>query len=148
MVHFQATMFLKTVRKISPLLKIQKAVKSVCLILLCPNDFFLWKYFILNTVFKTFFSFILTSWYTFQGASQVALVVKNLPANVGDMGLIPGSERSPGEGNDYPLQYSCWRIPWTEEPGGLWFMGSQRVRHNWSSLACMYAFIPNQSNVL
>ena len=33
-------------------------------------------------------------------------VVKNLPANVGDTSLIPGSGRSPGEGNGYPLQYS------------------------------------------
>ena len=42
--------------------------------------------------------------------SQVALVVKNLPAHVGDIrdaGLIPGSGRSPGEGNGNPLQYSC-----------------------------------------
>ena len=34
-------------------------------------------------------------------------VVKNLPANTGDMGLISGLERFPGEGNDNPLQYSC-----------------------------------------
>ena len=34
-------------------------------------------------------------------------VVKNLPANSGDVGLIPGSGRSPGKGNDNPLQYSC-----------------------------------------
>ena len=34
-------------------------------------------------------------------------VVKNLPANAGDVGSIPGSERSPGEGNGSPLQYSC-----------------------------------------
>ena len=33
--------------------------------------------------------------------------VKNLPANAGDMGLIPGSARSPAEGNGKPLQYSC-----------------------------------------
>ena len=36
--------------------------------------------------------------------------IKNLPANpgdTGDMGLIPGSGRSPGEGNSNPLQYSC-----------------------------------------
>ena len=42
--------------------------------------------------------------------------------NAGDAGLIPGSGRSPGEGNgNNPLQYSsgAWRIPWTEEPGGL-----------------------------
>ena len=35
------------------------------------------------------------------------LVVKNLPANAGDADLIPGSVRSPGEGNGNPLQYSC-----------------------------------------
>ena len=34
-------------------------------------------------------------------------VVKNLPANAGDWGLIPGSARSPGEGSGNPLQYSC-----------------------------------------
>ena len=33
-------------------------------------------------------------------------VIKNPPANAGDMGLIPGWERSPGEGNGNPLQYS------------------------------------------
>ena len=34
-------------------------------------------------------------------------VVKNPPASAGDVGLIPGSGRSPGEGNASPLQYSC-----------------------------------------
>ena len=34
-------------------------------------------------------------------------MVKNLPANAGDVGLIPGSGGSPGEGNGHPLQYSC-----------------------------------------
>ena len=46
---------------------------------------------------------------TSRGSSHVALVVKNPPANAGDVrdiGLIPGSGRSPEEGND-PLQYSC-----------------------------------------
>ena len=38
-------------------------------------------------------------------------VVKNLPANAGDMSLIPGSGRSPGEGNGNPPQYSCLRNP-------------------------------------
>ena len=98
--------------------------------------------------------------------------------NVGDPDSIPGSARSPGEGNGHPLQYSClenpmdrgawratvhgvaksrtrlsdftftfhfhalekemathssilaWKIPWTEEPGGLQSMGSQRVGHD------------------
>ena len=34
-------------------------------------------------------------------------VVKDIPTNAGDMGSIPGSGRSPGEGNGNPLQYSC-----------------------------------------
>ena len=38
-------------------------------------------------------------------------VVKNLPANAGDTGLIPGSERFPGQGNRNPLKYSCLRNP-------------------------------------
>ena len=47
-------------------------------------------------------------------ASQVALVVKNLPSNAGDvrdMGSIPGLGRSPGGGNGNPLQYSCLENP-------------------------------------
>ena len=42
--------------------------------------------------------------------SQVTLMVKNLPANagdIGDVGLIPGLGRSPAEGNGNPLWYSC-----------------------------------------
>ena len=89
--------------------------------------------------------------------------------NAGDPSLIPGSGRSSGEGNSYPLQYSwasrviqtvkestckagglgsvpglgrspggtatyisilAWRIPWTEEPGGLQSTGLQRVGHS------------------
>ena len=47
-------------------------------------------------------------------ASQVALVVKNPPVYAGDIrdaGSIPGSGRSPGEGNGNPLQYSCLENP-------------------------------------
>ena len=50
--------------------------------------------------------------------------------SVGDLGLTPGSGRSPGEGNGYPPQYSCWRSPWTEESGRLQSVGSQRVTHD------------------
>ena len=51
--------------------------------------------------------------------------------NVGDLGLIPGLGRSPGGGHGNPLQYSCWKISWAEEPGGIQCMGSQRVIHDW-----------------
>ena len=74
-------------------------------------------------------------------ASQVALVVKNLPANagdirdmdsspqsgaynVGDPGLIPGWGRSSGEGNGTPLQYSCLENPMDRE---VWRATAHRV---------------------
>ena len=50
--------------------------------------------------------------------------------NAGDPGSIPGLGRSPREGSGNPLQYSCLENPWTEEPGGLPFIGLQRVGHN------------------
>ena len=42
-------------------------------------------------------------------------VVKNLPANSGGEGSIPGSGRSPGEGNGNPVQYSCLENPMERE---------------------------------
>ena len=57
-------------------------------------------------------------------------MVTNSPVNAADTGLIPGSERSPGEGNGNPLQYSCWEIPWTEEPGGYSPWNRRRVVHD------------------
>ena len=62
------------------------------------------------------------------GASQVALVVKNPSANVGDIretGLIPGGEDPLEEGMATHSSILAWRIPWTEEPGGLQFTGLQ-----------------------
>ena len=56
-------------------------------------------------------------------------VVKNLPAYVGDAGdagLVSEMGRAPGGGNGNPLHIFAWEIPWTEEPGGLQFMGSQK----------------------
>ena len=55
---------------------------------------------------------------------------KESACKAGDPALIPGWGRSPGEGNGNPLQSSCLRIPWTEEPGGLQSTGSQRVGHD------------------
>ena len=65
-----------------------------------------------------------------EGSSFIQGPGKESACNAGDLGLIPGSRRSPREGNGYPLQYSCWRMPWTEEPGWLQSMGSQKVGHN------------------
>ena len=59
----------------------------------------------------------------FPGGSEV----KVSSCNVGDLGSIPGSGGSPGEGNDNPLQYSCLENPMDGELGGLQSTGSQRV---------------------
>ena len=50
-------------------------------------------------------------------------VGKESACSAGDLGLTPGSERSPGKGNGNPLQYSYLEILQTEEPGGLPSMG-------------------------
>ena len=60
----------------------------------------------------------------------MALVVKNPPANAGDIrnvGLIPGQEDPLGEDMATHSSISSWRIPWPKEPGGLQSLGSQRV---------------------
>ena len=68
-------------------------------------------------------------------ASQVVPTVKNPPANAGDArdaSLISGLGRSPRVGNSNHSSFLSWKIPWTEEPGGLQSMGLQKVRHNWA----------------
>ena len=62
----------------------------------------------------------------------MVLVVKNLPANSGDIrdaGWIPGLGRFCGRARGNPVQYSYPKNPMTEEPGGLQSIGLQRVRH-------------------
>ena len=54
---------------------------------------------------------------------------KESACNAGDLGLIPGLGRSPGERNGNPLQYSCLDNS-MDEPGGLQSRVSQRVRHD------------------
>ena len=93
---------------------------------------------------NTFFA----SLYHFACLHAIALIIygfpgstsgKNPPAStedLRDMSSIPGLGRSSGGRHRNPLQLG-WRIPWTEEPGGLQYMGSQRVGHNWRDLPCM-----------
>ena len=67
------------------------------------------------------------------GAFQVAVVVENLPTNAGDLrdaSSILGWEDPLEEGLATHSSILAWRIPWTEEPGGLQSMGSQRVGYN------------------
>ena len=56
----------------------------------------------------------------------MALVVKNPQANAGDIkdvGSIPGQEDPLEKGRATHSSILAWRIPWTEEPGELWFIG-------------------------
>ena len=60
-------------------------------------------------------------------------MVKNPPVNaeeLRDMGSVLESGRSPGGGHDNPTSVFLPRVPWTEKPGGLQSIGSQRVRHD------------------
>ena len=77
-------------------------------------------------------------------ASQVTLVVKkktnkkNPPVNVvgkRDAGWFLGWEDPLEKGMATHSSILAWRIPWTEEPGGLWSIASHRVEYNWSNLA-------------
>ena len=75
---------------------------------------------------------VCVSVYTYVWASQVALAVKNLPANAGDVrdeGLIPGSGRSLGGGHVNPLQYSSLENPMDK---GAWLATIHRVPKSWT----------------
>ena len=68
-------------------------------------------------------------------------VVKNPPANAGDVGLIPGPGRSSGEGNGNPLKYSCLEI----RDRGAWWAIVHGMAKSWTRLsvhACTQAFVP------
>ena len=64
-------------------------------------------------------------------ASLVAQRLKRLP-NAADLGSIPGSGRSPGEGNGNPLQYSCLENPMD---GGAWWATVHGVTKSWTRLS-------------
>ena len=67
-------------------------------------------------------------------------VVKNLPTNAGDWGSIPGSERSPGEGNGNPIQYSC--LENSMDRGAWWAIvhGVTKSQRELSRHACKYYY--------
>ena len=75
-----------------------------------------------NVIIETLFiTHTFMHWALGNGASLVVQLVKNLPT-MQETWVIPGSGRSPGEGNASIL---AWEIPWTEQSAGLQSMGSQ-----------------------
>ena len=82
-------------------------------------------------------------------ASLVALVVKNLPANGGDsgnVGSVPGSGRSPGEGNSNPLQHSC--LENSMDRGAWWAIVWGRKESDMTEQLAFSLFKINQSSDL
>ena len=87
------------------------------------------------------FFFVLVNWQHYSSldvphnrTSQVALVVRNLPASAGDVrhvGSIPGSGRPPGGGHGNPLQCSCLDNPVDR---GAWWAALHRVAKSWTWL--------------
>ena len=72
-------------------------------------------------------------------------MVKNLPANAGDLGSNPGSGRSPGEGNGNPLQYSCLENPMDR---GAWWAavhGVSKSRIRLSDFTFIFTFFQNHT---
>ena len=79
----------------------------------------MWSFFV--TSFLHFFQF-----FDFPGGPDSKASVYN----AGDPDSVRGSGRSPGEGKATHSSTLAWKMPWTEEPGGLQSMGSQKVRHD------------------
>ena len=77
--------------------------------------------------------------YTLSRASLEARTVKNPPAMQETQVQSLGQEDTLEIGMTTHSSILAWRIPWTEEPGRLQSMGSQRVRYDWSNLACTHA---------
>ena len=86
---------------------------------------------LLLSIYMSSFALLSYVW----GASQVAPVVENLPASAGNLrevGLIPGSGRSPREGNGNPLHYSSWENPMGRE---AWWATIHGLAKSWTWLS-------------
>ena len=94
---------------------------------------------IFSSASEEFFSEVLSSQWSFINTIPGSSDSKESACNTGDTGSILGLGRSPGEGNGYHSSILSWRIPWTEEPGGLQSMESERVGHDWemNTLSCL-----------
>ena len=68
-------------------------------------------------------SIVITIYMGFPGGSAI----RNPPANARDMSSVLGSGTLPGEGSGNSLQYSCWEIPWPEDPGRLHSQGYKEL---------------------
>ena len=84
-----------------------------------------------NRLFFPFHLFLKNTFYFVLGASLVAQMVKNLTATQETQLRSLGQEDPQEKGMATHSSIPAWRIPWTEEAGGLQSTGSQRAGHNW-----------------
>ena len=97
------------------------------------NSYFASFLFFCITTGVFFFFFFLVNVHSDLWASLVAQMVKNLPA-MQETGVWSWGQEDPLEkGMAIHSSILAWRIPWTEEPGGLQSMWLQRVKHDWAT---------------
>ena len=93
------------------------------------SEFFVYYITLLYLLVRYLGFYIYSSTEGFPGGSDD----KESACNTRDVDSTPRSVRSPGEGGSYyNSSIFAWRIPWTEEPGGLQYMGLQRVGHDYT----------------
>ena len=98
---------------------------------------FSWSYILLELPFSPpLYWFVLS----FIGASLVAQMVKNLPAMWETWVLSLGWEDPLKKGKTTHSSILAWRVSWTEEPGRLLSMGSQRIRHDWAMNTSLFIY--------
>ena len=66
--------------------------------------------------------------------------------HAGDASSIPGSGRSPGEGNGNPSSILAWRVPWEEEPGGLYSSRGCKELDATEHIPILYSNTRNRTN--
>ena len=93
-----------------------------------PNFWYISASFVSRYFLVSLVIFFMLNW-----LSRLCSDSKESACNVGDLGSIPGLGRSPGEGNGYPLQYSC--LENSVDRGAWWaaVLRTQRVRHDWAT---------------
>ena len=99
----------------------------------CCLEFYIINCWILHNNYYFCISWPLGCNFLYYTASLVAKTVKNLPAMQETQVQILGQEDFLEKGMATHSRILAWRIPWTEEPGGLHSMGSHRVRHDWAT---------------
>ena len=108
--------------------------KHICLLQMA-NGALTVKFYFCCSLFHMYLASIIEKW-----ASLVAQRVKNLPAMWETLVWSLSREDLLEKGMATHSSILAWRIPWTEEPGGLQSMGSQSVTHNWVTNAFTFHF--------